>query len=122
LFNLVSNACRTTTKGTVTVRGARTPKWIEVSVTDTGIGLTPRQIDAAFRLFDPAADGSARYDGLGLGLAVVREFAEAMGGEASVDNAPGAGARITVQLPLEGRTLTPRTGSMLDDQTTALVR
>jgi signal transduction histidine kinase len=121
LFNLVSNACRTTSKGRVTVKGARSSRWIELSVTDTGIGLTPRQIEAAFRLFEPANDGQARYDGVGLGLAVVREFAEAMGGEAFVDNAAGAGARISVQLPLDAG-FSPRTGSMLDDQVTALVR
>jgi signal transduction histidine kinase len=121
LFNLVSNACRTTTKGRVTVRATRTSRWVDLSVTDTGIGLTPRQIEAAFRLFDPANDGSARYDGLGLGLAVVREFAEAMGGEAFVDHAPGAGARISVQLPLNAG-YSAATESMLDDQITALVR
>jgi len=120
LFNLVSNACRTTSKGVVSVRAAREHPWLTLTVADTGIGLTARQIEAAFALFEPGAPRDARYDGTGLGLAVVREFAEAMGGSASVDGGPG-GARIRVALPLDG-TVTPPSGSLLEEQTTALIR
>jgi signal transduction histidine kinase len=121
LFNLVSNACRTTSKGVVSVRAAREHPWLTLTVADTGIGLTARQVEAAFALFEPGAQRDARYDGTGVGLAVVREFAEAMGGSARVDGGPGTGARIRVSLPLDA-TVTPRSGSMLEEQTTTLTR
>jgi signal transduction histidine kinase len=121
LFNLVSSACRTTSRGVVSVRAAREHPWLTLTVADTGIGLTARQVEAAFSLFEPGADRDARYDGTGVGLAVVKEFARAMGGSATVDSGPGSGARIRVSLPLD-LTITPRTGSLLEEQTTALMR
>lgn len=99
LFNLVHNAAKYTKNGTVTVRVVVAID-CEIFVGDTGIGMTDRQLEEAFVPFGQADISSTRaYDGTGLGLAVCRGFAEAMGGGLSVDTAIGEGARITVRLP-----------------------
>lgn len=104
LFNLLSNANKYTKAGTVRVSGRRVRRAvghdIEIVVSDTGIGMTPRQLEEAFRPFRQADESSTRrYDGSGVGLAVVRGFAEAMGGSVAITSTPGQGATVTMRLP-----------------------
>ena len=106
LFNLVSNACKYTVGGTVRVAAALEDEEgapvVVIRVEDTGIGMTDRQIEAAFRPFTQADETSTRrYDGSGVGLAVVKGFVESMGGRVAIDSQPGKGARVTVTLPTE---------------------
>ncbi len=95
--NLLENAIRVSPAGgTVTVSAA--PGRIEVA--DEGPGLPDAEIPRAFERFhlrESAGHGSA--DGAGLGLAIVRELTEAMGGGVEVENLPARGARFTVRLP-----------------------
>jgi signal transduction histidine kinase len=128
LFHLVSNACKFTMKGTVRVRarsaqpnlGGVPTDGIELVISDTGIGMTPRQVEAAFRPFAQGDESfTRRYDGSGVGLAVVNGFATAMGGEVRIDSQPGAGATVTVRLPKEVR---PRMDGFGDDEDTQLLR
>jgi signal transduction histidine kinase len=101
LYNLMSNAVKFTTAGSVTVRIARGEGGLECEVADTGIGI---QADQIARLFDKfvQADSSTtrRYGGAGLGLAICRELCAAMGGKIDVDSEPGRGSCFTVLLPL----------------------
>ena len=105
LFNLLSNAAKFTTNGSVTVHAARRTmgerECIEFAVIDDGIGLTDEQQQ---RLFRPFAQGdtsiSRKYGGTGLGLALVWRFCQLMGGEVTVQSALGKGATFTVQLPV----------------------
>lgn len=99
--NLVENALRCTPRGgAVTVR-ARAG---EVAVADTGPGLEPEELPRAFeRFFLHARYGRDRPVGSGLGLAVVKELTEAMGGTVAVESAPGRGSTFTVTLPLPDR-------------------
>lgn len=104
LFNLLSNANKYTKEGKVRVQGRRVRRAvgsdIELVVSDTGIGMTPRQLEEAYRPFSQADESSTRrYDGSGVGLAVVRGFAEAMGGSVEITSAPGKGATVTMRLP-----------------------
>ena len=70
------------------------------TVADSGIGMTPEQIDRLFEAFSQAeASTTSRYGGTGLGLAITRRFCHMMGGDVSVESAPGQGSRFTVQLP-----------------------
>ncbi len=95
--NLLDNAIRVSPEGgEVTVAAAPG----EVRVADRGPGIPEAELPRAFERFhlrSRAGNGSA--EGAGLGLAIVRELTEAMGGVATVENLPGGGARFTVRLP-----------------------
>jgi GAF domain-containing protein/CheY-like chemotaxis protein/anti-sigma regulatory factor (Ser/Thr protein kinase) len=104
LLNLLSNSCKFTEQGTVTLSVAREPKndsdGLSISVTDSGIGMTPEQVAKLFTEFTQADDSTTRkYGGTGLGLAISRRLVEMMGGSIVVDSAPGKGSTFTVWLP-----------------------
>ena len=105
LLNLGSNANKFTEQGSVTIRIR--PRqldgcdWIEVAVTDTGIGMTEEQIGKLFQEFSQASSATAsRYGGTGLGLAISRRFCQMMGGDISVESKLGEGSTFTIRLPL----------------------
>jgi signal transduction histidine kinase len=103
LFNLLSNTCKFTKEGEVTLRARRVRNgrdWIEVSVSDTGIGMTPEQQAKLFEEFSQADVSTAqRFGGTGLGLAITRKLARMMGGDVTVMSEPGKGSVFTVRLP-----------------------
>ena len=105
LLNLLSNACKFTEGGTITLAAVRTGSGPEggglvFRVSDTGIGMTPEQMARLFEAFTQAeASTSNRYGGTGLGLAISRRFCRMMGGDVTVDSAPGRGSTFTVTLP-----------------------
>ncbi len=101
--NLLSNACKFTQEGTITITARALPAregWLEFSVQDTGIGMNRTQQGRIFEAFVQAeASTSANYGGTGLGLAICRDYCELMGGIIRVKSAPGKGSTFTVQLP-----------------------
>ena len=103
LLNLLSNACKFTKEGEVALRGRRVSNgghWIELSVSDTGIGMTPEQQAKLFEEFTQAdATTAQRFGGTGLGLAITRKLARMMGGDVTVTSEPGKGSVFTVRLP-----------------------
>jgi signal transduction histidine kinase/DNA-binding NarL/FixJ family response regulator len=101
LGNLVSNALKFTHEGEVLVRLGRTDRGVRFEVSDTGIGIAPDRIAALFETF-AQADSSAtrRYGGVGLGLAICRRLAQAMGGDIAACSMPGRGSAFTVDLPM----------------------
>jgi light-regulated signal transduction histidine kinase (bacteriophytochrome) len=70
----------------------------ELRVTDNGIGLNPKFAERIFQPFR-RLHGQGRYEGTGMGLAIVRKIAERHGGEARVESEPGKGSRFVVSLP-----------------------
>ena len=100
LLNLLSNACKFTKQGEVTLRVRKVAdgrNWIEFAVADTGIGMTPEQQAKLFEEFTQADSSTARqYGGTGLGLAITRKLARMMGGEVTVMSEPGKGSVFTV--------------------------
>jgi signal transduction histidine kinase len=106
LFNLLSNACKFTNKGTVTLAAARRPvqgrEWMVFRISDTGIGMTPEQMAQLFQAFQQAdASTTRKYGGTGLGLAITRKIAQMMGGDVTVESEPGKGSTFTLQVPAE---------------------
>jgi adenylate cyclase len=104
LMNLVSNASKFTSNGTVTVSASRRPtgegERIEFVVADTGIGMTREQVAKLFQEFSQADSSTTRkYGGTGLGLAISRRFCQMMGGDISVESESGQGSRFIVALP-----------------------
>ncbi|MBL0087028.1 MAG: response regulator [Ideonella sp.] len=109
LLNLLSNACKFTREGQVRLTADRRRDddgdWIEFAVSDTGIGITPTQLDRLFKDFSQADNGTARqYGGTGLGLALSRRLCHLMGGDISVHSTPGAGSVFVARLPLLAET------------------
>jgi signal transduction histidine kinase/CheY-like chemotaxis protein len=105
LFNLLSNACKFTEKGKVTLEIARrADHMVSFAVTDTGIGMTPDQMGKLFGEFVQAdASTTRKYGGTGLGLAISRKFCRLLGGDITVESAPGRGSTFTAILPLEAK-------------------
>jgi adenylate cyclase len=103
LLNLLSNACKFTKQGEVTLKARRVADgrgWIEVAVADSGIGMTPEQQAKLFEEFSQAdASTAQRFGGTGLGLAITRKLARMMGGDVTVESAPGQGSIFTIRLP-----------------------
>jgi len=107
LLNLLSNACKFTEKGQVSLNVRRATidggSWIEFAVTDTGIGMTPEQMGKLFEEFSQAEATTARqYGGTGLGLAITRKLARMMGGDVTVTSEVGKGSVFTIRLPAGG--------------------
>lgn len=104
LFNLVSNACKFTEAGVITIEAERLAEdhRLKLVVRDTGIGISREQMDRLFRPFTQAdASTTRKYGGTGLGLTISKRFVEMLGGTISVTSQPGKGSAFTVELPAE---------------------
>jgi signal transduction histidine kinase len=106
LFNLLSNACKFTKQGTIGLTVTRWPAdgvdWITFGVSDTGIGMTPAQMEKLFQAFAQAEASTARqFGGTGLGLAITKKFCQMMGGDVTVESELGKGSTFTIRLPAE---------------------
>jgi signal transduction histidine kinase len=104
LLNLLSNANKFTDHGTITIdawqREEAGRDWVSIAVADTGIGMMPDQMGKLFQEFSQADGSTARkYGGTGLGLAISRRFCQMMGGDITVESAPGRGSTFTIRLP-----------------------
>ena len=104
LLNLLSNASKFTSSGQIELKATRVQKneeeWISFSVLDSGIGMTPEQMDGLFESFTQAeASTTRRFGGTGLGLAITRHFCNMMGGDVLVESEEGKGSTFTIELP-----------------------
>ncbi len=100
VLNLVSNALKFTPKGgQVTVTAHIYQGQFELIVADTGVGISPEDLVRLGRPFEQAGDSESRAMGSGLGLSLVRAFAELHGGQMILESRLGAGATVTVRLP-----------------------
>ncbi len=102
-LNLLFNALKfTPAGGTVTFGASRQDDWLLLQVSDTGVGIAPEHQASIFNRFWQGDTSSRRkYQGMGIGLSLVKEIAEAHGGEVAVQSEPGKGTTMTVRLPFE---------------------
>jgi PAS domain S-box-containing protein len=99
LLNLVGNAVKFTDAGSVRVNATATDHWVEVNVTDTGIGIAPDDLPHIFEEFRQVnSTTTRRHGGAGLGLAIAKRLAEQMGGQITVQSTPGAGSSFSLRL------------------------
>jgi signal transduction histidine kinase/CheY-like chemotaxis protein len=101
ILNLISNAARFTEQGGITVEIARQDQCVLVSVADTGLGISPKDID---RIFEPFYQGMGDLwrdrGGSGLGLSISKQFIELHGGRMWVESELGVGTIFTFELPI----------------------
>ncbi|MEM7168594.1 MAG: response regulator [Pseudomonadota bacterium] len=123
VLNLLSNAAKFTENGEITLRVEKImlegDGWLELAVSDTGIGLTPDQLDKLFQDFSQADSSTTRkYGGTGLGLAISRRLCQMMGGDIEVESVAGEGTTFTVKLPCQVR----RQGAALPEPAPAALK
>lgn len=100
-LNLLSNAVKFTPRnGSVTMTVEAVGPYLEVVVADTGVGIAPEDVRRLGRPFEQAGEIEQRRQGTGLGLSLVRAFAELHGGRMSIDSTLGEGTAVTVRLPV----------------------
>jgi signal transduction histidine kinase len=101
VLNLSSNAIKFTPKGGRNdVRAVRVDGSVEVSVSDTGVGIAPEDQDAVFEEFRQVGVSTARQEGTGLGLTLCRKFLELHGGRIRVESQVGVGSTFTLTIPV----------------------
>jgi PAS domain S-box-containing protein len=119
VLNLLSNALKYTPEGEITLRLLPRPGGFELSVSDTGIGIHEQDLLRVFQRFEqlPRRTQSRSYEGAGIGLAMVKQLTELMGGTVAVRSEEGVGSTFVVRLPFgapateahaRSRSITPR--------------
>ena len=104
LANLLTNACKFVAPGTtpqVIVRTEAMGEGVRLWVEDNGIGIAPEHHDRLFKMFGRIHPDD-KYEGTGIGLAIVKKAAERMGGTVGFESEPGKGSRFWVQLRKAG--------------------
>jgi len=106
LFNLLSNACKFTHDGSINVSASREwqgqQEWINITVSDTGMGMAQEQIDHIFGEYlqaDPSVQ--KKFGGSGLGLTITQKFCDLMGGHIDLNSEIGKGTTFVIQLPAQ---------------------
>lgn len=100
VLNLLSNAYKFTFEGKIGVTLRRADDRIELTVSDTGVGIAADEVSRIFERFHRVESSRSRsYEGSGIGLALVSELVRMHGGRITVDSHPNAGSRFTVSIP-----------------------
>ena len=99
LFNLLGNAIKFTTEGSVILRADYKDGQLLVAVEDTGIGITDKEMQQIFLPFVQAEAGQRAKEGTGLGLALYAQFVKTMGGEIHCTSTPGKGSVFSFDIP-----------------------
>ena len=104
LLNLLSNAVKFTPEGgRITLKAALADGSVEISVSDTGVGIAPEDQDEIFEEFRQVGADSAKREGTGLGLTLAKRFVELHGGRIWVKSEVGKGSTFAFTLPLGPR-------------------
>jgi signal transduction histidine kinase len=102
LYNLLSNAVKFTPEGgEIRIGSFAATEYVEISVTDTGIGIPVEEQSAIFEDFHQAEPTERRTEGTGLGLAIARRLVESHGGKIWVESEVGRGSCFTFRMPFQ---------------------
>jgi len=115
VLNLLSNAVKFTPEGGhITIAAAQRAQQVEVTVSDSGIGIPAGELDLIFNEFAQASTNESRdQQGTGLGLALSRKLAELMGGRLTAESELGKGSRFTLTLRSEPAPMRPLSGPLV---------
>jgi signal transduction histidine kinase len=105
ILNILSNACKFTEEGTITVQAYTVDQEIRVIVTDTGAGIDPEDQGNVFESFKQTDTGLRQGAGTGLGMPISKNLAEAHGGRLWFESEPGKGTTFYVALPIESESV-----------------
>ncbi len=120
LVNLLTNAAKYNRRGgRITLQAETGPEWVTLCVADTGIGLTPQQLDALYQPFNRLGAEGSGVPGTGIGLVITKRLVELMGGSLAVESAPGSGSVFTVRLRRGSRPPPPAPPEGLPDEAVA---
>ena len=131
LFNLLSNASKFTSSGTIRLEAARTTEpdgdWLCFQVRDTGIGMNEEQLGVVFEEFSQADSSTTReYGGTGLGLPITKRFCQMLGGSIAATSEPGQGSCFEIRVPARAPSTlqaeTPRTQEAQADASEAVAQ
>lgn len=99
--NIIGNAIKFTDHGAITIKAAEAGGVVKITVTDTGIGISPEFLPRVFNAFEQESAGNDRsFEGSGLGLAISKKYIELLGGELLVTSEKGKGSTFEIQLPI----------------------
>ncbi len=107
LLNIMSNACKFTEQGQITIRAAQHNGSINISIQDSGPGIAPEDQSLVFEAFKQTNTGLRQGGGTGLGMPISKSLTEAHGGRLWLESAAGQGATFVVELPIQAAHLTP---------------
>ena len=125
VFNLVSNACKYTDRGSVRLTATqRDGDRVEIEVSDTGRGMPPERVPDMLRPYTRMDHGTSET-GLGIGLSVVQRATALLGHTLGIDSAPGQGTRVRITLaasePVLADTVAPQPADTLDGAVVAVI-
>lgn len=107
LLNIMSNACKFTEQGTITVKAYPQQDDVVISIADTGPGIAPEDQPAVFEAFKQTVTGLRQGGGTGLGMPITKSLVEAHGGQLRLDSQLNQGATFTIILPVASSLLVP---------------
>ena len=101
LLNIIGNAAKFTSNGTITIKAKRQPESLNISITDTGIGMTKEQLKTISKPFMQADISTTRkYGGTGLGMSLTEHLTKILGIELDIDSSPHKGTFFKLTIPL----------------------
>ena len=106
-LNIMSNACKFTEEGKITVRAYQQGADVMIKVSDTGPGIAPEDQDSVFEAFKQTESGLRQGGGTGLGMPITRSLVEAHGGKIELESQAGQGATFIISLPIKSDQLVP---------------
>jgi signal transduction histidine kinase len=111
MLNIMSNACKFTDEGDITLKARHHNGMIEMSIQDTGSGIAQEDYAMVFEAFKQTETGLRQGGGTGLGLPISRSLVEAHGGKIWFESKAGYGTTFFVNLPVKSSLLTPTLSS-----------